>query len=58
MIGDKGYASIRASHALPDGRSFFEIRVNHGQTRFGQVRIGIASEHADLELPVGVDKMG
>jgi Set1/Ash2 histone methyltransferase complex subunit ASH2 len=56
LTGEKGYRTVRATHAAPAGDWYFEVRVLEHQPPNACLRVGWATERADLQVPVGFDR--
>lgn len=57
--GENGYRMVRASHGAAEGTFFYEVRVEGcGGGEDGHVRLGWATDRAQLEGPVGFDMFG
>jgi hypothetical protein len=58
LTGEKGYRTVRATHAAPaaSGDWYFEVRVLEQQPSNACLRVGWATERADLQVPVGFDR--
>ncbi|CAG0883343.1 unnamed protein product [Cyprideis torosa] len=57
VTGDKGYASIRATHFVSRGTWYYEATITE-MAENAATRIGFAQALANLQAPIGFDKFG
>lgn len=57
VTGDKGYATVRATHAVTKGAWYFEVTIDE-MPESSASRIGWGQDYANLQAPLGYDKFG
>jgi hypothetical protein len=56
VVGEQGYRMAQATHGANEGTWYYEITIGEPLQADGHVRLGWATEMAELQAPVGYDR--